>query len=110
MRLTFVETAAFRASAKGVLSDDDLGWLEKELLADPDAGEVIRGTGGARKIRVGLAGWGKRGAARVIYLHHAACDRVYFLLAYAKNVADDLSDVGRRAMRRTVEAIEREGC
>ncbi len=110
MRLTFIETPSFRASAKGVLSDDELRAVEDTLLENPNAGATVAGTGGARKIRVALPERGKSGGARVIYFHHAECERVYFLLAYAKNEADDLSDTGKKLLRGILERIKREAC
>jgi hypothetical protein len=69
---------------------------------------VIGGTGGARKLRLGIASRGKRGGLRVIYYYHVGAAWVYLLLAYPKNAADDLSPAGRRAMKQLITAIERE--
>lgn len=108
MRLVFVETPLFVATAKGVLTDAELRAVQDALLADPQAGDVDRGTGGARKLRVALPGRGKSGGARVVYVYVAARARVYLLLAYPKNVAGALSEAGRKALRGIIEAIHAE--
>jgi hypothetical protein len=64
VRLTFVETPLFAATAKSVLTDDELRAAQSTLLENPTAGATIRGTGGARKLRVALPGGGKSGGAR----------------------------------------------
>lgn len=101
----FVETPLFVATAKSVLTDGELRAAQDVLLDDPRAGDVDRGTGGARKLRVALPGRGKSGGARVFYIYVEARAKVYLLLAYPKNVAGALSEVGRRTLRTVVEAI-----
>lgn len=98
----------FRISSKGTLSDADMHHLQVELLEDPRSGVLIRGTGGARKLRLGIASRGKRGGVRLIYYHHVAAARVYLLLVYPKSAADGLSQAGRRAMRKLITAINQE--
>lgn len=108
MRLTFVETPLFASTVKSVLSDEELRAAQHALLDDPQAGAVVRGTGGARKLRVALPGGGKSGGARIIYVYVAARARVYLLLAYPKNVAGSISDAGRKVLAGHVRAIQGE--
>ena len=61
------------------------------LAYHPMAGDLIRGTGGVRKLRWGLEGRGKRGGARVVYFFHDAGMPLFALTAYAKNARADLS-------------------
>ena len=69
MTRTFVYTAPFRRCWKMMgLGDDVLPRLEEVLLQNPQLGDVIEGTGGARKMRIALGGRGKSGGARVIYV------------------------------------------
>lgn len=65
--MIFIETPVFTAQIKALVSDEDHAALQCELTADPEAGDVIAGTGGLRKIRMAAKGKGKRGGARVIY-------------------------------------------
>ncbi len=65
--VTVVELPSFIAAAAGVLTDDEVEALKQLLATSPEVGKVIPGTGGVRKVRVGVAGRGKRGGSRVIY-------------------------------------------
>ncbi len=64
--LTFIETKLFTRLVSEYLSDDDYAALQWTLASDPTAGDLIKGTGGVRKVRWGMAGRGKRGGVRVI--------------------------------------------
>ena len=62
------------------------------FLADrPEAGNVIKSSGGMRKLRWAGSGRGKRGGLRVIYYWWVAKDRISMLLMYPKNEQDDLT-------------------
>lgn len=106
--LEFVHLPSYVNSAKDVLGDDEQRWLESTLVADPQAGARIAGTGGVRKIRVALAGRGQSGGARVIYYYRAQRGRVYLLLAYTKNVRASITQGEKNAMRQLVARLEGE--
>ena len=74
---TFIETDDFTEWVREYLSDEALSDLQKKLLNDPETGVVMPGCGGLRKMRVPdpKRGKGKRGGARVIYLHVADSPR-----------------------------------
>ncbi|MDP3775506.1 MAG: type II toxin-antitoxin system RelE/ParE family toxin [Gemmatimonadales bacterium] len=108
VRLEFIYTPLFEASAKGLLDDEAMRQLETTLLRDPQQGDVVAGTGGVRKLRAALPGRGKRGGARVIYLYVTVRGRVYFLLAYAKNRRVDLTPAEKRAVHAMARQLERE--
>jgi hypothetical protein len=61
-----VETAEFIAGARRILTESERLELVNFLAADPTAGDLMQGTGGARKLRWGAKGKGKRGGARAI--------------------------------------------
>ena len=61
------------------------------MLSDPEAGAVIRGSGGVRKLRWGVAGRGRRGGIRVIYFLRTQQGQIWMLTLYAKNVAENIS-------------------
>lgn len=65
--ISFVETRLFTRLVQEYLSEDEYAGLQQALLADPELGAVIPGTGGVRKVRWGVSGRGKRGGIRVIY-------------------------------------------
>ena len=60
------------------------------LLERPDAGAIVPGSGGVRKLRWGLRGKGKRGGIRVIYYWKTADDEIWLLTLYAKNVRENI--------------------
>jgi hypothetical protein len=61
------------------------------VAADPERGDVMEGTGGFRKVRVGRGGMGKRGGARVVYILRNEKFPVFLITAYAKNEKDNLN-------------------
>jgi hypothetical protein len=73
--------------------------------ANPEAGDIIPGTGGVRKIRWALEGMGKRAGARVIYYYRNERVPVFLLSAYAKNRKANLSKGERNALKRLVPAL-----
>ncbi|MCR4718705.1 MAG: type II toxin-antitoxin system RelE/ParE family toxin [Firmicutes bacterium] len=90
------------------LSDEDLRNLENALLENPQMGDLIQGTGGARKLRIQLEGRGKRGGGRVIYLDVFEKERLYFLFAYPKNIQDNLTEEQKHAIKQMIDAIKKE--
>jgi hypothetical protein len=64
---SFVETKLFTRLVQEYLSDDEYAQVQQALIADPEVGAVIPGSGGVRKMRWRVAGRGKRGGLRVIY-------------------------------------------
>jgi hypothetical protein len=72
-------------------TDDELRAFQRFLLVTPTAGDVIRGTGGLRKLRWAASGCGKRGGARVIYYLQTSVDRIYLVYGYVKGEQDDLT-------------------
>jgi len=109
MTREFVYTEPFRKCWKAMgLSEDDLKKLEEILLENPQLGDVIEGTGGARKIRIQIENRGKSGGGRVIYVDVFEKEKLYFLLAYPKNVQDNLTPDQKKQVRKLVEAIKKE--
>lgn len=109
MTREFVYTEPFRKCWKAMgLSENDLKKLEEILLENPQLGDVIEGTGGARKIRIQIENRGKSGGGRVIYVDVFEKEKLYFLLAYPKNVQDNLTPDQKKQVRKLVEAIKKE--
>ena len=103
MHLTFRETTIFTRQITELLSDDDLSALEWGLMARPERGDLIRGSGGLRKIRWAGSGRGKRGGLRVIYYWHVPGRTILLLLAYPKNEQDDLTSAQLKVLKTIVE-------
>ena len=109
MTRKFIYTEPFRRCWKAMgLIDKDLPILENALLENPHIGDVIEGTGGARKMRIQLDGRGKSSGGRVIYLDVFEKEHLYLLFAYPKNVQEDLSPEQKKAIKSMIEAIRRE--
>ena len=87
---TFVETKLFTALVPQYLSDDEYAELQQALIAAPEAGDVIRGSGGVRKLRWRVAGRGKRGGVRVVYYLRTQQGQIWMLTLYAKNEAHSI--------------------
>ncbi|ATJ87904.1 toxin [Ralstonia solanacearum] len=87
------------------LSDDEYSALQQELLAQPDAGDVIKGTGGLRKLRFSdkRRGKGQRGGLRVIYYHWDGGSQFWMFVVYDKDEAIDLSSDERKVLARLLE-------
>src|SRR5436190_3605369 len=88
---SFVETKLFTHLVHGYLSDDEYAQLPQSLIANPEAGAVIPGSGGVRKMRWGVAGRGKRGGFRIISFLRTRQGQIWMLTLYAKNVAENIS-------------------
>ena len=88
--ISFVETKLFKRLVQEYLSDDEYSQLQQALLADPEAGSVIPGSGGVRKLRWGLAGRGKRGGLRIIYYLRTRQGQICMPTVYPKNVAANI--------------------
>lgn len=97
--MVFIETPIFTEDVKDLLTDAEYAALQIHLAMRPEAGDVIRGCGGLRKMRWAAMGKGKRGGVRVIYYHVAAAGQIRMLLIYRKGVQDDLTQVQKVALR-----------
>ena len=109
MTREFVFTRPFLNCWKAMgLSDEDLKELEAVLLENPQIGDVIQGTGGARKLRIQLEGRGKCGGGRVVYLDVFEKERLYFLFAYPKSIQENLTEEQKHAIKAMIDAIKKE--
>lgn len=88
--LTVIETDEFSTWAAKVWSDSEREAFVDWIAANPEAGDVIPGSGGCRKVRWSRAGMGKLGGARVIYYLRLASGEVVLLIVYAKAKFDNL--------------------
>ncbi len=87
----FIETSVFTLQIIRLISEDSYSELQQWIAGSPAKGDVIRGSGGCRKIRWMVPGKGKRGGIRVIYYWQRQSSQIVMLLAYAKSETEDLS-------------------
>lgn len=78
--------------------------LQTSLMLRPDAGRLIRGSGGLRKIRWNLPGKGKRGALRIIYYWNPP-DTIFMLFPYKKTEQEDLTPEQLKLLRGMVREL-----
>jgi len=100
--MIFIETSVFTREIKDLLPDEDYRMLQTALMFRPDAGDIIRGGGGLRKVRWNLPERGKRGALRVIYYWDPP-ETIYMLLPYKKTDQDDLTPEQLKFLRNMVK-------
>ena len=86
----FIETPFFTKAISHYLEDDEYAKLQHYLNEQPDAGVVVPGSGGVRKLRWGSEGRGKRGGLRVIYYLRSARGEIWMLTIYGKNVRENI--------------------
>ena len=101
----FIELPPFAELRDDLFTDDEFLALQAFLFDYPDAGDVIPGTGGCRKLRWAAKGKGKRGGARVIYFLRIAEGQIVLVAAYGKGERDD---VPRAWLKRIKEVFNRE--
>lgn len=100
---TLIETPTFAADADKLWSEDERLEFFEWLANNPEAGDIVPGSGGCRKVRWSRAGSGKRGGARVIYFTRLAAGEIWLLLAYAKSVRDSIPGHLLKAVREEIE-------
>jgi hypothetical protein len=86
----------------------DLHRLEDELLENPEAGDVVDSAAGVRKVRARIGERGKSGSARVVYLYVETRAKLYFLLAFPKNVQGSLTQDQKKVIRTLAAQLKRE--
>ena len=104
--MLFVELTPFIAFRTAHWKDEDLRNLQNHLLANPEAGDVIRGGSGLRKLRWAGSGRGKRGGARVIYYRYVSAERIYLIHGYLKVEQDDLTPAQVKLLANLMKDID----
>ncbi len=100
---TFIETRLFTRLVQDYLKENEYRVLQEALMNNPEAGNLIPGSGGIRKLRWGAPGRGKRGGFRVIYYAQTKQGMIWMLTMYPKNVAENISARVLRQIRKEIE-------
>lgn len=99
----FIETPFFTKALSRYLEDDEYAKLQNYLNEQPDAGVIVPGSGGVRKLRWGSEGRGKRGGLRVIYYLLSARGELWMLTIYGKNVRENIPAHMLRQMKENID-------
>jgi mRNA-degrading endonuclease RelE of RelBE toxin-antitoxin system len=102
--IEFVESSKFAGQLARYLSDEEFNSLQQALINNPEIGDVIKGSGGIRKMRWGGKGIGKRGGYRIIYYYRSKSGQIYLLTIYAKSEMEDLT---AKQLKTITEEIEK---
>jgi mRNA-degrading endonuclease RelE of RelBE toxin-antitoxin system len=100
--MIFIETSIFTKEIIKFLPDESYRQLQSIVMLRPEAGSLIRGSGGLRKIRWNLPGSGKRGSLRVIYYWDPP-DTIFMLFPYRKTKQEDLTPDQLKLLRNVVK-------
>lgn len=107
MRRLFVTLKSFLSDwVRLDLNDADLSVLENELLESPESGNLLRETGGVRKVRFARSGGGKSGGVRVFYLDLPERNKLYFLAVISKTESDNLTKAERNELAALVRSLK----
>jgi mRNA-degrading endonuclease RelE of RelBE toxin-antitoxin system len=90
-KVEIIETAVFTKKILSVLSDGEYKELQRTLVVHPEAGDIIPGCKGIRKLRWTIPGKGKRGGLRIIYYWYKQDEKIYMLFAYKKSEQEDMT-------------------
>lgn len=102
----FIETSVFTRQAKELLTDEEQRSLQETLIKNPEAGDVIEGTGGARKIRHAIRGAGKSGGVRAIYYYARQDGQIFMLVVYPKSEKDSLTKGEKNTLRTLIQKLD----
>lgn len=103
--MKFIEAALFTKYIYKYLSEDEYLGLQQFLFKHPEAGQIVRGSGGVRKIRWAMRGTGKSGGARVIYYFKKQDDEIWLLTIYSKS---ETESIPAHILREIAKEIENE--
>lgn len=106
MKRTFIQLAHFSI----YLDDNEVASfierLEQVILSNPQSGELIPGSGGVRKLRIGDSSKGARGGYRILFLDLESYGKTYFILAYKKSKSENITSEELKAIKNSVDKIK----
>lgn len=105
LAMLFIETSTFTKLLPSYLTDEEYRGLQTYLLKKPDAGDLIKGSGGVRKVRWAPAGSGKSGGIRAIYYWKKSDHEVWMLTLYSKS---ERASIPGHMLKQIAEAIKNE--
>ena len=100
-----VETPTYLRAAEAFYSEAERAEIVSTIARDPEAGDLMPGTGGYRKLRFGRTGIGKRGGARIVYLYGSEDLPIFLITVYAKADKGNLSQAERNALAKLAKSF-----
>ena len=102
--MRIIETSIFTKRVQEILSEEEYRLFQIQLISDPDAGDIIQGSGGIRKIRWSGSGRGKRGGSRILYYWFNKQGLLLMLFIFKKNEKDGLTKAQLKTLKTIVES------
>ncbi|MDP1605679.1 MAG: type II toxin-antitoxin system RelE/ParE family toxin [Rhodocyclaceae bacterium] len=106
MKFEFIESPVFSKYLPDYLTDEDYAALQEYLCEQPEAGDMVRGSGGVRKLRWARPGAGKSGGVRVCYYIRTRAGQMLMLTIYAKSAQDSIPGHALKAIKEVMEHAE----
>ena len=103
--MKFIETTIFTKLMQKYLTDDEYRVFQWHLLLNPEAGDIVRGSGGVRKIRWAPKGKGKSGGVRIMYYFKKSDDEIWLLTIYSKS---ERAAIPGHILKKIAQEIENE--
>ncbi len=100
---TVIETPTFSRLAADYWTEEERNAFISYIAANPEAGDVVPGSGGVRKVRWGYAGHGKRGGVRVLYFNRLSHGEIWLLLIYGKCATENIPSHVLRQIKEDIE-------
>ncbi|SFX25202.1 hypothetical protein SAMN02745752_01024 [Marinospirillum alkaliphilum DSM 21637] len=103
--MLFIETSSFTKLLPSYLADEEYRALQTYLMQKPDAGDLVKGSGGVRKVRWAVEGIGKSGGVQVIYYWKKPDHEIWMLTIYSKS---ERATIPGHILKQIAEVIEHE--
>ena len=100
---TVIETPVYSRKAERILSEEERDAFAVYISGNPNAGVIVRGSGGIRKVRWAFQGSGKRGGVRVIYFNQLEKGEIWLLTLYAKSERSSIPPAELRALKEEID-------
>lgn len=105
--ITFVESPLFTKQVHDYLTDDEYRVFQTFLAVSPDSGDVVRGSGGVRKVRWNRRGTGKSGGVRILHFARSEAGEIWLLLIYGKSAVESIPGHILKAIKEEMEHATR---
>ena len=106
MRFEFIESSLFSSMVQDYLNDGDYAQFQQYLMETPDAGDLVKGSGGVRKVRWSRPGVGKSGGVRVCYFARSRVGQILLLVIYAKGARDSIAGSTLKSIKEGMQDVD----